>query len=138
MSEVPMYDFPENAEELNKLWNKMANDLGCTDMNMNRDRPYSDQPHTSTGIRGATEIKGITFRDLRDCFIRAVCQSAGHLNKELYDESEKGENAALCENDLYKLDLNELDIMAVCQNLHCEIERLMGTFPNVPGLDTSY
>ena len=135
MSEVPMYDFPKNAEDMNKLWNKMANDLGCNDMNMNRDRPYSGQSHTYTGVRGATEIKGITFRDLRDCFIRAVYQSAGHLDIELHDESNKGEDSALCENDLYKLDLNKLDPMAISQNLNCEVEKLMGIFPNVPELN---
>lgn len=135
MSDIPIYEFPEDSEEFRKIWEQAANELGFNDMNMDRDRPYIGQMHTSLGERGKTEIKGITFRDLRDCFIRAICLSAGHLNKELSDEADKGEDAALCENDLYKLDLNELDPMAVCQNLCCEVERIMGIFPNVPPLE---
>lgn len=101
--------------------------------NMRRDRPYSGQSHTSEGRRGATKIKGITFRDLRDAFIRAVCLSAGVDNIAAYHEAEKGENAVLCENDIYALKGN-IDLMAVCHNLSCEIEQLMGIYPNVPGL----
>ena len=134
MTDIPIYDFPENAEDFAKIWRQVENDLGHTDVNMNRDRPYYGQLHTSTGERGATEIKGITFRDLRDCFISAICLSASHLDEELYDEADKGEDAILCENDLYKINLDKLDPMAICQNLGCEVERLMGIFPNIPSI----
>ena len=137
MSGTPIFEFPENKEDLQKIWKQFENDLGHNDMNMSRDRPYCGQSHTSEGIRGATEIKDITFRDLRDCFIRAIYLSASHLDKELYDEANKGEGAALCENDLYKLDLNKLDPMAICQNLNCEVERLMSIFPNVSNLSAA-
>lgn len=40
----------------------------------------------------------------------------------------------LCENDLYGWDWNQLDPMAVFQNFSCEVERIMGIFPNVPAL----
>lgn len=129
-----MYEFPQDTDDLKRLWSEIENDLGYNDMNMRRDRPYCGQPHTDSGARGATEIKGITFRDLHDCFIRAVCLSASHLNQELYDEAENGQDAALCENDLFKLDFNQLDPLAICQNLSCEVERLMGIFPNLPKL----
>ena len=123
-----------------KLWGIIEDELGFNDHNMRRDRPYSGQPHTDTGIRGATEIKGITFRDLRDCFIRAVLLStgAGTIDgkdmRPLYEEACKEENATLCENDLYGFNLDRLDPMAICQNLACEVERIMGIFPNVPQL----
>ena len=107
------------------------------DHNMRRTRPYSGQPHTSMGERGKTEIKGITFRDLRDCFIRAICLSSAHAAPHLYEQAEMGENAVLCENDVYGIELDRLDIMAVYQNLSCEIERLMGIYPNVPKLEVS-
>ena len=96
---------------------------------MFRARPYDGQPWTDHGERGKTEIKGITFRDLRDCFIRAVAQSSGR--GALYQESEKGERANITAADLYAIDLSELDIIAVGQNLSCEVEKLMGIFPNV-------
>lgn len=106
--------------------------LGDHDHNMRRDRPYSGQPWTDTGIRGSTEIKGITFRDLRDAFMRAIFHASGDLHPHLYDEAMKGEHACICPADLYGWDFNKLDPMAISQNLSCEVERLMGIWPNVP------
>jgi hypothetical protein len=134
------------SNEMEKLFDQVAHDLGWHDHNMSRDRPYSGQPHTDTGIRGATEIRGITFRDLRDCYIRAVLLSTGGRFYEtddpklkarmaaLYKEADKGEAAALCENDVYGFSTDQLDPIAICQNLCCEVEKIMGIFPNVPGL----
>lgn len=117
------------------VWDQIEHDLGFNEHNMRRDRPYNGQPHTSTGTRGATEIRGVTFRDLRDCFIRAVLLSSHGISPAgLYDEATKGEAAALCENDLHGWDLNQLDPMAVAQNLACEVEKVMGIYPNVPAL----
>lgn len=53
----------------------------------------------------------------------------------LYDEANKGEGATLCENDLYGFNLDQLDPMAVAQNLCCEVEKMMGIYPNVPSLN---
>ena len=119
---------------LQSLWGQIEDDLGFNDHNMRRDRPYNGQPHTDTGQRGATEVRGVTFRDLRDCFIRAIFLSAHHIKPAQYEEACKGENAVLCENDLYGWDWNQLDPMAVFQNFSCEVERIMGIFPNVPAL----
>jgi hypothetical protein len=99
---------------------------------MFRARPYDGQPHTDLGKRGKTEIEGITFRDLRDCFIRAIALSAGP--GPLYQEGCKGERANISENDIYKINLNELDPIAIQQNLTCEVEKLMGIYPNMPEL----
>lgn len=117
------------------VWDQIEHDLGFNDHNMRRDRPYTGQPQTITGERGSTEIRGVTFRDLRDCFIRAVLLSSHGISPAgLYDEATKGEAATLCENDLYGWDLNELDLMAVARNLACEVEMVMGIYPNVPTL----
>jgi len=122
------------ANPLQSLWGQIEGELGFNDHNMRRDRPYNGQPHTNTGERGRTEVKGVTFRDLRDCFIRAFFLSSSHVNPVTYEEACKGENAVLCENDLYGWDLNQLDPVAVFQNFSCEVERLMGIYPNVPQL----
>lgn len=125
---------------LDQIWGQVEDELGFNDHNMRRDRPYTGQPHTNTGARGATEIKGITFRDLRDCFIRAVLLSTGaeiidgKNMRPLYEEACKGEAATLCENDLYGFNLDRLDPIAICQNLSCEVERMMGIYPNVSEL----
>lgn len=123
-------------EPFARLWDQIEQDMGWHDANMERSRPYTGQVHTNTGVRGATEIRGITFRDLRDCYIRAVCLSMGAndpANMPYYNEALKGEKAALCENDLFELS-GEADPVAVCQNLCCEVERIMGIYPNVPSL----
>jgi hypothetical protein len=130
-----MMDENEMTNPLQTLWGQIEDDLGFNDHNMRRDRPYSGQLHTNTGQRGTTEIKGVTFRDLRDCFVRAVFLSAYHVKPAHYEEAAKGENAVLCENDLYGWDLNAIDPVAILQNLSCEVERLMGIFPNVPELE---
>ena len=130
-------------EALAKLWDQIEHDLGFNDHNMRRDRPYNGQLHTVDGARGSTEIKGITFRDLRDCFIRAILLSTGaeHIDgvnmRPRYEEACKGEDAALCSNDLYGFNLDELDPMAICQNLCVEVEKLMGIYPNVPGFQVA-
>lgn len=100
-------------------------------VNMDRKRPYDGQPWTDSGIRGKEEIKGITFRDLRDCFVRAACLSCGPTNLAHYREADKGVAAKLNTDSLYELDWTKIDPVAVAQNLSCEVERLMGIFPNV-------
>lgn len=119
-----------------RLWDQVGHDLGWHDHNMRRDRPYNGQPHTVTGQRGATEVKGVTFRDLRDCFIRAWCLSLGSsddANMPYYNEAQKGEAATLCESDVYALKGGG-DRMALFQNFSCEVEKIMGIYPNVPPL----
>jgi len=129
--------------DMKHLWDQVAHDMGWHDHSMRRDRPYNGQSHTCTGDRGATEIRGVTFRDLRDCFIRAYAMSHDYYkpgtieprqpNATIIDEANKGDLATLCESDIYGLG-GSIDPMAVAQNLCCEVERIMGIFPNVPGL----
>ena len=106
-----------NAEDLAKVIEEVAPSdyLSVLD----RTRPYDGQPWTDTGERGKTEIKGITFRDLRDCFIRACYRSSG-LSPKDYPRS------------VYELPWQQIDILAVSQNLACEVERYMGIYPNTP------
>ena len=126
--------------QINKIFDQIEHELGWNDHNMQRDRPYGGQPHTCTGQRGATEIQGITFRDLRDCYIRAVLLSTGGAMIDgvnlhfAYEEACKGQDAVLSENDLYGFNIDKLDPMAIVQNLCCEVEKIMGIYPNVPEL----
>lgn len=109
-----------NVEEVVELLNELnpSNVKG-----LQRTRPYDGQAHTDLGQRGRTFIDGLTMRDIRDCYFRAVCLSAGLRD----DESDWPDS-------IYKIDWNDLDPIAVSQNLTCEIERMMGIFPNVPRL----
>lgn len=89
---------------------------------MDRDRPYSGQPHTDHGERGRTFVEGLTFRDIRDCFIRGCFLSSGLEPKDW-------------PISVYDLPWSRMDIIAVAQNMACEMERYMGIFPNVPKLN---
>lgn len=86
---------------------------------MDPSRPYDGQPHTDHGTRGRQEVHGITMRDVRDAFIRACYESSG-LPIEEWPGSVH--------------DLTDLDLVAVGQNLSCNIEKAMGIYPNVPRL----
>ena len=102
-----------------RLWDQIGHDLGWHDHSMRRDRPYNGQSHTDTGIRGAMELKGVTFRDLRDCYIRAWILAHDHYkdgtietlqpNAALRDEAYKGEGAALCESEREGLSRRSLE-----------------------------
>lgn len=105
---------------------KLKNKLSPENAN-NRDREFKGQPHTSYGKRGETEIKGITFRDLADAYIKGVLLSTS--NSKLYESVEKG---TWKRNDIYKIDWDDIDPGAIQQNMHCEVEKMMGIFPNLP------
>ena len=102
---------------------------------MKRNRPYDGQEHTFYGTRGSEEIGGVTFRDLFDCYIREVLLAAHHLVPDRYFEAEKGAEAKLSSASMYGFDLDQLDPVAIAQNLCCEVEKVMGIYPNVPGLN---
>ena len=87
-----------------------------------RERPYNGQPQTVEGERGRTIVRGLSFRDVRDCFIRG-CFMASGLSRNEWPDS------------VYDLPWHRIDIIAVQQNMSCEMERLMGIFPNVPGVE---
>jgi len=100
-------------EEIGKMF---PNDILNT---LDRDRPYDGQPWTDAGERGKREIKGITMRDLNDCFLRA-CYDSAPIQPEEYPKS------------VYDLPWEHIDIMAVAQNMSCWVEKYMNIFPNIP------
>jgi len=46
----------------------LHSDGSTTDYANSRKRAYNGQPWTTNGIRRKTEVKGLTMRDLGDCF----------------------------------------------------------------------
>jgi len=95
-----------------------------------RNRPYIGQPHTDNGKRGKTEVKGVTFRDIKDAFVMAAFDAAYDQDPtgDNFDKQKKGD---VCYDDIYKLDLNKIDPIAWQQNMSCRIEIMMGIFPNI-------
>ncbi len=84
-------------------------------------RPYDGQMHTTYGTRGAQEVHGITMRDVQDAFVRACYESSGLLIEQW-------------PGSIYDLPWQEMDILAVGQNLGVNLEKAMGIYPNVPRL----
>lgn len=91
-----------------------------------RARPYNGQPWTSNGIRGKVLVKGLTMRDIRDCLVMAFLQAA--MRPELHKKIEDG---TWRWNDVYEI--ADIDFGAVGQCLVCNIEKMMGVFPNLKG-----
>ena len=105
---------------------KMITDL--SDHTTDKNRPFSGQAHTHQGERGKTEVKGIRFRDLADCAVRAFVVSCETAGGELRKRCDDG---TLNHNDLFTFDMEDMDPLAFIQNLCCEVEKAMGIFPNV-------
>ncbi len=105
---------------------------GMSDELTHPDRPFTGQPHTDQGERGKTMVVGLTMRDICDCFIHGIClASYGISPPGVYERATAGDGT-LNYNDVYGWDLDQLDPLAVMQNMTCEIERRMGIYPNVP------
>lgn len=100
-------------------------------------RPFTGQPHTDAGERGKTEVKGIRFRDLADCVVKALVDAAsGDLEDEAQADElrRRADDGTLNYNDVYLLDLSQMDPLALMQNICCRVEKVMGIYPNVPKL----
>jgi hypothetical protein len=106
---------------------------GSSAYSNDRNRPYDGQSHTDDGTRGKTEVLGLTFRDLKDCFVKGALLASGHQHNGIYYKKIK--NESWLHDDVYELDWDGLDPIAVWQNMSCEIEKTMGIFPNVPKLE---
>jgi hypothetical protein len=111
--EIPITDM-EHLEEF--IESEFSTDILYT---LDRNRPYDGQPWTDDGIRGRQEVKGLTMRDIKDCFIKA-CYESAPIPESQYPKS------------IYDLPWNDIDIIAVQQNLSGKIEKYMGIFPNIP------
>ena len=95
---------------------------GSSALSLERNRPYDGQPQTSRGGRGKQEVKGLTIRDVCDCMVLGFLDCAGiHRECPIHD-------------DIYTIDLSEIDPGAMIRNAACHIEKMMGIYPNVPGL----
>jgi hypothetical protein len=120
-----------NLEELHKELRFAFKEIqGSSAFSLDRDRPYDGRPHTGCGTRGKTLVSGLTMRDVSDCIVR------GFLAASALDRREAGipEHENPCLDDIYQIDLAKIDPGAVIQCAMCEVEKMMGIFPNVPKL----
>ena len=112
---------------INKLEFAFFDIQGSSGYSLERKRPYDGQPHTDSGQRGKTEVKGLTMRDIKDCMVKAFLDCGG-LGDKKYPVTD----------DVYSIDLKDIDPVAVMQNTTCWIEKYMGIFPNVSKLTDEY
>lgn len=108
-----------NKEEFKENLSEILENLAPSGIFQDRHRPYNGQPHTDNGIRGMQQVQKITMRDICDCLRIAIWESCG-----------SPENA----ESIFDCDLSVCDPLALEQNLTCNIEKMMGIFPNVPKL----
>ncbi len=103
--------------------------MNLSDHTTDPDRPFTGQSHTDQGERGKTEIKGIRFRDLADCVVKAFVDSTPGVSDVLRERANDG---TLNYNDLYELDLTKMSPIALIQNINCRVGEAMGIYLNIP------
>jgi hypothetical protein len=137
-------------------------DIGKKNVLATRDRPYDGQPQTAMGGRGKTLAQGLTMRDISDCFVKGLLlaqpPSEGDF-LECWDFStgeavatpyllakiaemptpsgylaRKAELNLWTYGDVYHIS-EDYDPLAAIQNAMCEIEKMMGIYPNVSLLE---
>jgi hypothetical protein len=159
---IPIMDVsPGNAQEQIMTAIKA---ISHEDRICSRDRPYDGQPHTDQGERGKTLVNGLTIRDVIDCVVMGFLTSQitkdgeflkcwdftsgeekctpteyllGKLNEKPVKSwylSSKVKLGTWCYNDLCSIS-EDYDPIAVLQNTACEIEKMMGIYPNVEKLN---
>lgn len=135
----------------------------ASDYRNDRERPYNGQAHTDEGERGKQMVSGLSMRDLKDCLVKAMLVSSvseDYLKEDIFtkcwdfstdpptptqflldhqDESEfistKVQLGTWRTQDVCKIDLENINLMAVCQNFTCEVEKMMGIFPNLQKIE---
>lgn len=107
---TPLGDFfgEEEIRQFERDHSHIFEDRTDEAMAAHRERPYLGQPHTHHGERGKTEARGLTMRDIGDCIARGFAQSLADGDEWDFDEG------------------------ALIQNTICNIEIMMGIYPNVP------
>lgn len=137
MEKIPIIDMNEdNAKgKLNcELWSTGSN----SDYRNDRGRPYNGQPHTTHGVRGETEVRGLTMRDISDCIVQGILAASTkeELQEkvvEIHDDMKGTEYASKNTwryQDVYEVP-DDTDPLAMVKCAMCFIEHYMGIFPNV-------
>lgn len=131
MSEIPKIKMGDEGWEKELRFCLSTLD-SSSDYRNDRERPYNGQPHTDEGERGKQLVAGLTMRDIRDCFVKGLLRCCGTDQPGLYEKVGKNTWRTM---DVFKIDLSKLDPLAVSQAMNCEIEKMMGIFPNCKPID---
>lgn len=155
LNEVPIIDLEKKNDLAFNIWSTHSS----TDIRNDRERPYDGQSWTDEGVRGKTLVEGLTMRDVCDCLVKAFLISSHDeeylkpdiflkcwnfegdkatpteflLQKQKEDKfvSTKVETGNWRYQDVYKISSSNIDFLAVVKNMACEIEKMMGIYPNI-------
>ena len=102
---------------------------------------HEGQPHTILGARGQQMM---TLKDIQiaECFLRGMLDGATYYNLDEKGELTNNIRSEFLEYHhlidlIYKVKwLTDFDPVAIVQNASCHMEKVLGIFPNVPGLKT--
>lgn len=160
--DIPMLD--ASAEDFKEQFDFMIwSEHSSSDYRNDRERPYNGQMHTDEGARGRQIVSGLTMRDLKDCLIRAMLISSpskkyleadtflkcwdystepakptqfllDHQNEPDFI-STKVEIGTWRPQDVYKINWEDIDPLAITKNFTCEVEKMMNIFPNISQLE---
>lgn len=110
-----------------------------------RDRPFDvNTVNGESGTRNYVYLgPGITIRDLSDALVRALAASQTNISKHypekhddirerIRNEAELGEDAVIPRRELMYIKTEDLHLTAVINRFECEIEKLLGIYPNIP------
>jgi hypothetical protein len=84
-------------------------------VNLNR----SPQDHTFPGKRGDTLVEGVTYRDVYEAVQVGINRAAGESD----------------DNDVFNINMDDLDPVAIAQNTCVNVEQRQGIYPNVANLE---
>ena len=84
--------------------------------------------------RNQVKVEGLTFADINECFYLALMDSSPDDIAQITMDKWK-ETKEMNPNFVYKLNWDNIDPIAIRQNLDCWIERKMGIFPNIQPLN---
>ncbi len=110
-----------------------------------RDRPFDvTNPNSESGTRNYVYLgQGITIRDLSDALVRAIAASQTNISKHdpkehddirerLRNEAGLGEDAVIPRRELRYIKTEDLCLTVIINQFECEIEKLLGIYPNIP------
>ena len=137
-NEVPVIDMTDKHFQ-DKFNFAMWSTFSSSDYRNDRERPYNGQSHTDYGKRGETLVQGLTMRDISDCMVQGFLAASNNedLQKKVFEIHKEFQGTEYASKgnwryqDIYKIDLSEIDPGAVIKNTICFIEYYMGIFPNV-------
>jgi hypothetical protein len=160
MSNFSIDDFPTISVSPGNMGEQLQAaiaDIGKENVLATRDRLYDGQHHTNEGERGKTSVSGLTMRDIADCFVKGLLLAQPPANdfNERWDFSSgeavatpyllakiaetptsseylaaKAELGLWTYGDVYSI-CEDYDPIAAVQNAMCEIEKMMGIYPNI-------